>query len=44
VQPGSSAQEAAFSVPGLDFGQQDMDAIFDLDFQDIDWSFWSSID
>lgn len=26
------------------FAEQDVDAIFDLDFQDIDWSFWSSID
>ncbi|KAL8969387.1 MAG: hypothetical protein Q9183_002020, partial [Haloplaca sp. 2 TL-2023] len=23
---------------------QDVNAMFDLDFQDIDWSFWSSID
>ena len=31
-------------TPESFLADQDADFVFDFDFQDIDWSFWSSID
>ena len=46
TQQASSGQNQNYEpiTPQSFSAGQDVDAIFDLDFQDIDWSFWNSID
>lgn len=42
---GASSSPAPPSITPHDaLTQEDFTAVFDLDFQDIDWSFWDSID
>ncbi|KAL6721752.1 hypothetical protein ACLMJK_000857 [Lecanora helva] len=45
ISPQEIANDSAQPViPETFLEDQDMNAVFDLDFQDIDWSFWSSVD
>ncbi|KAJ9652813.1 hypothetical protein H2198_007943 [Neophaeococcomyces mojaviensis] len=44
VQDGSAGQRVEPVTPDSFLAEQDVDAVFDLDFQDIEWAFWSSID
>lgn len=44
AQLGDAAQHAEPVTPQSFLAEQDIDADFSLDFQDIDWAFWSSID
>ena len=44
LQPGNPEPTAAPVTPVSFRTEQDSNAVFDLDFEDIDWSFWNSID
>lgn len=44
IQQGSAGQAAEPPTPESFLGEHDLNAVFELEFQDIDWSFWSSID
>lgn len=40
----STQQSIAPITPESFMTEEDMNGVFDLDFQDIDWSFWNSMD